>query len=182
MGDLRNKYKEEIKPKLKEEFGIASEMAVPYVSKVVLNVGAGDAKDNASVLDSLSANLAAISGQKPLVTRARKSISNFKLSQGQPIGVMVTLRGGRMYAFLEKLFNGVLPKVRDFRGVSAGAFDMAGNYNLGLREQTLFPEVEFKSGQAQRGLQITIATSTRDVAASKRLLELMGMPFAKEAR
>lgn len=178
MNNLYKKYNEEIRLKLKEEFGIANNLAVPRVEKVVINVGAGDAKDNSSIVDGLTTNLSAISGQKPVVTRARKSISNFKLAKGQPIGVMATLRGERMYAFLERLFNAVLPKVRDFRGVSIDAFDKHGNYNLGLREQTLFPEVGFSSGERLRGLQITIATTAQSKEESKRLLEMLGMPFA----
>lgn len=176
---LIDKYNSEIKATLKSELEIANELAIPRVKKVVINVGAAEAKDNQVILDAIIANLTAISGQKPMITRAKKSISNFKLVEGQPIGVMVTLRGKRMYAFLDKLFNAVLPKVRDFRGVSNSAFDKSGNYNLGLREQTLFPEVDYKSGEKTRGLQITIATNSKTINEGRRLLELLGMPFSK---
>jgi large subunit ribosomal protein L5 len=176
---LQEKYNTEIKDVLKTEFGITNDLALPRLKKVVINVGAAEAKDNQAILDAIVTNLTAISGQKPMVTRAKKSISNFKLVQGQPIGVMVTVRGKRMYAFLEKLFNAVLPKVRDFRGVSNTAFDNSGNYNLGLREQTLFPEVDYKSGEKTRGLQITITTNCKNQKEGRRLLELLGMPFSK---
>lgn len=176
---MQDKYNKEIKPILKQEFAINNDLALPKIKKVVINVGAAEAKDNQAILDAIVTNLTAISGQKPMVTRAKKSISNFKLVEGQPIGVMVTVRGKRMYAFLDKLFNAVLPKVRDFRGVSNTAFDKSGNYNLGLREQTLFPEVDYKSGEKTRGLQITIATGSKNIEQGRRLLELLGMPFAK---
>lgn len=179
MNNLQQKYQTEVKPKLKEELGLKNDLAVPRVIKVVVNTGVGEAKDNASVLDAVKTNLSAISGQRPVVTKAKKSISTFKLVQGQPIGVMVTLRKERMYAFLEKLINAVLPKVRDFRGVSPNAFDEQGNYNLGLREQIIFPEVDYKSVDKTRGLQITITTSAKSKEEGKRLLELLGMPFAK---
>lgn len=176
---MQDKYNKEIKETLKSELGIKNDLALPRVKKVVINVGAAEAKDNQAILDAILTNLTAISGQKPMITRAKKSISNFKLVEGQPIGAMVTIRGKRMYAFLEKLFNAVLPKVRDFRGVSKTAFDRSGNYNLGLREQTLFPEVDYKSGEKTRGLQITITTNSRNQAEGRRLLELLGMPFTK---
>lgn len=176
---MQDKYNKEIKEQLKRELGISNDLALPRVKKVVINVGAAEAKDNQAILDAIVTNLTAISGQKPMITRAKKSISNFKLVEGQPIGVMVTIRGKRMYAFLEKLFNAVLPKVRDFRGVSTKAFDRSGNYNLGLREQTLFPEVDYKSGEKTRGLQITITTNSKNEAEGRKLLELLGMPFTK---
>lgn len=189
MNSLQDKYQKEVKPKLKEELGIKNDLAVPRLLKVVVNIGVGEAKDNAAILESVKANLTAISGQLPVVTKAKKSISTFKLVQGQPIGVVVTLRKERMYIFLEKLINAVLPKVRDFRGVSLNAFDSQGNYNLGLREQVLFPEVDYiyrtasradKSLDKARGLQVTITTSAKTKDEGKRLLELLGMPFAKE--
>lgn len=180
MNTLQQKYNDQIKKALQEEFKAQSEMAVPKVIKVVINIGSGDAKDNATILEAIKDNLGLISGQRPVVTKARKSISSFKLTQGQPIGVMVTLRRDRMYAFLEKLFNAVLPKVRDFRGLSDQSFDGQGNYNLGLREQIIFPEVDYKSADKTRGLQITISTSAKNRQEGKRLLELMGMPFAKQ--
>lgn len=181
MNSLQQQYNQVIKNTLKDELKSANVMAIPKVTKVVINIGAGEAKDNPAVLEANKTNLAAIAGQKPVITRAKKSISSFKLQQGQPIGVMVTLRGERMYAFLEKLTNAVLPKVRDFRGVSDKAFDGQGNYNLGLREQVIFPEVDFRSADKTRGLQITIATTAKNREEGKRLLELLGMPFAKGA-
>ncbi len=181
MNTLHKKYLEEVKPVIKDEFKFENDLSVPRIVKVVINVGSGEAKDNASVLEAIKTNVAAISGQKPVVAKAKKSISTFKLVQGQPIGVTVTLRRAKMYDFLGKLFNAVLPKVRDFRGVSDKAFDSQGNYNLGLREQIIFPEVDFKSTDKTRGLQITIATTARNQQEGRRLLELLGMPFAKHA-
>lgn len=179
MNNLKDKYLKEVKAKLAEELGVANTMAVPKLTKIVVNVGVGEAKDNKAILDGVVANMAALSGQKPVVTQAKKSISAFKLVKGQPIGVMATLRGEKMYAFLEKLVNVVLPKVRDFRGVPDSSFDNRGNYNLGLREQLLFPEVDYKSADKSRGLQITITSSAWDKVSGKRLLELLGMPFSK---
>lgn len=179
MSNLKKKYTEEIKNKLQEELGIKNPLAVPRIKKVVVNMGVADAKESESVLEKSLTNIAAITGQKPVVTKAKRSISAFKLTKGMPIGVMVTLRGDRMFAFLDKLFNIVLPKVRDFRGVSTTAFDKSGNYNLGVREQIIFPEVDYKNIDKQRGLQITINTTAKNVEEGKRLLELMGMPFVK---
>lgn len=179
METLLEKYNKEVKPKIMEEFNIKNTFAVPKIKKVVINIGLADAKDNQSVLDKAAVNLASLSGQKPVVTKAKKSIAAFKLTQGSPIGLMVTLRGGRMYAFLEKLIGVVLPKVRDFRGVSVNSFDGAGNYSLGLREQMIFPEVDYKNIDIPRGLQITINTTAKTREEGKRLLELMGMPFIK---
>lgn len=177
---LKQKYTEEIKKQLKEELGIKNVLAIPKITKIVINMGVADAKDSDSVLEKAVTNIQVISGQKPVVTKAKKSISSFKLVQGSPIGVMVTLRGDRMYAFLEKLINIVLPKVRDFRGVPVKAFDRQGNYNLGLREQLIFPEVDYKNIDKPRGLQVTINTTAKTEAEGRRLLELMGMPFRKE--
>jgi large subunit ribosomal protein L5 len=179
MSNLRDKYNKEIKPQLKEELGIKNHLAVPRVTKVVVNVGLAEAKDNEGILEKARTNLTDITGQKPVVTKARKSISNFKLAQGQPIGLMVTLRGDKMYSFLEKLMNIVLPKVRDFRGVPDTSFDRSGNYNLGLREQTIFAEVDYKNVDKTRGMQITVNTTALNAEQGKRLLELMGMPFRK---
>lgn len=179
MSNLKKKYTEEIKNKLQEELGIKNPLAVPRIKKVVVNMGVADAKESESVLEKSLTNITAITGQKPVVTKAKKSISAFKLTKGMPIGVMVTLRGDRMFAFLDKLFNIVLPKVRDFRGVSTTAFDKSGNYNLGVREQIIFPEVDYKNIDKQRGLQITINTTAKNIEEGKRLLELMGMPFVK---
>lgn len=164
---------------MKEEFSLLNDMAVPKIKKVVVNMGIADAKDNAGVLDKAKINLASISGQQPVVTRAKKSIAAFKLAEGNPIGLKVTLRGSKMYIFLDKLISVVLPKVRDFRGVSVDGFDSQGNYNLGLREQIIFPEVDYKNVDKPRGIQITITTSAPDREQGKRLLELVGLPFVK---
>ncbi|MBI2021569.1 50S ribosomal protein L5 [Candidatus Daviesbacteria bacterium] len=179
MSVLKDKYYQEVKSKLMEEFNIKNGLAAPRLSKVVINIGIADAKDNEGVLDKARDNLSLIAGQKPIVTKAKKSISSFKLTKNAPIGLMVTLRGQKMYAFLEKLINIVLPKVRDFRGVSSKSFDPQGNFNLGLREQLIFPETDYKNIDKARGLQITINTTAKNVEQGKRLLELLGMPFAK---
>jgi len=179
MNRLKVKYNEEIKAKLTEELGVKNPHALPRLIKVVVNMAVSEGKENGSIIDKASNNITVISGQKAMVTRAKKSISAFKLVQNAPIGVMVTLRGEKMYAFLDKLINIVLPKVRDFRGVSDKSFDGQGNYNLGLREQILFPEIDYKSIDRIRGLQITINTSAKDKQQGKKLLELLGMPFAK---
>lgn len=181
MNNLRAKYTSDVKKQLQEEFTINNTLAVPRLKKVVINIGIGEAKDNEGVLEKAKINLAALSGQTPVVTKAKKSISSFKLTQGAPIGLMVTLRGEKMYVFLEKLFNIVLPKVRDFRGVPDKAFDGQGNYNLGLREQIIFPEVDYKNIDRVRGMQITINTTAKNREEGKRLLELLGMPFVKGA-
>lgn len=177
MERLKEKYYQEIQPKLQEEFGVKNKMAAPKLVKVLVHVSLGEAKDNAGVLDKVKVYLSALSGQMPVVTHAKKSISSFKVSKGQPIGVVVTIRGERMYAFLDKLINVVLPKVRDFRGVSAGAFDRGGNLNLGLREQIIFPEVDYKTVDKTRGMVVTIVTTAKNNEQAKKLLELLGMPF-----
>ncbi|MDO8638108.1 MAG: 50S ribosomal protein L5 [Candidatus Daviesbacteria bacterium] len=188
MARLKEKYQKEIMPKLKEEFGIKNNMAVPKITKIVINVGTGDAKDNQEIIDKVAENLSAMSGQKPVATKAKVSISGFKLSEGTKIGVMVTLRGKRMYEFLDKLITVVLPKVRDFRGISGESFDSQGNYSLGMREQTLFPEVNYKNtniGGKTRGLEISIVATAKNRGSftakeqGKKLLELLGMPFKK---
>lgn len=186
MNRLKEKYLNEVRKTLKDELKYSSDLAVPRLKKVVVNIGSADAKDSEDVLNRLSENLSVISGQKPVVTKARKSISAFKLTKGQNIGLMVTLRGDKMYAFLDKLIGIVLPKVRDFRGVSDSSFDTQGNFNLGLREQMIFPEVDalatkggFKGVGNLRGLQITINTTAKNKEEGKRLLELLGMPFRK---
>ncbi len=176
---LKQKYLEETKTKLKDEFSLKNVMAVPRVQKIVVNMGIAEAKDNSGVLDKAKINLVAITGQSPVVTKAKKSIAAFKLAQGQPIGLMVTLRGEKMYVFLDKLINIVLPKVRDFRGISDKSFDGQGNFNMGLREQLIFPEIDYKNIDKPRGMQITITTTAPDKEQGKRLLELLGMPFAK---
>ena len=182
MNRLREKYEAEIKDQIAKEFEIKNVFSIPKLKKVVINMGIADAKDSAAVLDKALANLVAITGQKPVVTKAKKSIAAFKLVQGNSIGIMVTLRGERMYDFLDKLFNIVLPKVRDFRGVPTTSFDGRGNYNLGLREMLIFPEVDYRSVDRARGMQVTINTSAVNNEQARKLLELMGMPFKKEAQ
>ncbi len=179
MNNLKDKYLKETRSTLKSEFNYKNDFSIPRIRKVVINMGISDAKDSEGVLEKAKANITAIAGQTPVVTKAKKSISSFKLTEGAPIGLMVTLRGVRMYDFLEKLVTIVLPKVRDFRGVSDKAFDGQGNYNLGLREQTIFPEVDYKNIDRVRGLQITINTTAKNAEEGKRLLELLGMPFVK---
>lgn len=177
MSRLKDKHLTELQTKLMEEFGIENPLALPKVEKIVISVGLGEAKDNQGVLDKVIQYLTAISGQKPVTTYAKKSISAFKVAKGQPVGLMVTLRGDRMYSFLDKLINIVLPKVRDFKGISEKAFDGMGNLNLGIREQVIFPEVDYKSVDKIRGLAVTIVTKSKDKEQGKRLLELLGMPF-----
>lgn len=174
---IKDQYTKEVLPKLKEEFNTKNDMSLPKVEKIVISVGLGEAKDNAGILDKVKVYLAALSGQTPVVTRAKKSIATFKLVAGQPIGMMVTLRGGKMYSFLDKLVNIVLPKVRDFKGISQDSFDNLGNLNIGIREQIIFPEVDYRTVDKMRGLAITIVTTAKDKEKGKRLLELLGMPF-----
>lgn len=180
MNQLKEKYRNEITPELAKEFGIKNPMAIPYIEKVTLNVSLGEATSNAGVIDKVLEQMTLISGQKPIATKAKKSISSFKLRQGQPIGVKVTLRGDRMYDFLDRLFNIVLPRVRDFRGISDKGFDKEANFSLGIKEQILFPEIEYSQIDKVRGLQVTLTTSTRDITAARKLLELLGMPFEKK--
>lgn len=176
---LRTKYESDIRPQLIREFSYPSVMAAPKIDKIVLNIGLGEAITNGKAIDAATKDLASIAGQAPVVTRAKRSIAQFKLRAGMPIGAMVTLRGGRMWAFLDKLINAALPRTRDFRGVSAKAFDGRGNYTLGLREHLIFPEIEYDKVDKIRGLEITIVTTARTDEEAKRLLELMGMPFAR---
>lgn len=177
MNRLKDKYINEVQIKLKEELGFKNKLMIPKVNKVVISVGLGEAKDNAGVLDKVKVYLSALVGQAPVVTLAKKSIASFKVSQGQPIGMMVTLRGDKMYAFLDKLINVVLPKVRDFKGISQNSFDSFGNLNIGLREQIIFPEVDYKTVDKTRGLAVTIATTAKNREEGKKLLEYLGMPF-----
>lgn len=180
MTMLKEKYQKEVLPKLQEEFAIKNILAVPKLQKIVINVGVGEAKGNPAILEKVTQNIAALSGQKPVAAKAKKSIANFKISQGDVIGVTVILRGNRMYEFFDKLVSIVLPKVRDFRGVKSTAFDLQGNFTLGLKEQAIFPEVIFGGGGEKiRGLEISIITSAKDQNQGKRLLELLGMPFKK---
>jgi large subunit ribosomal protein L5 len=176
---LKQRYRDEIQDKLQEEFGYASVMQVPRVTRVVVNVGLGEALGNARVLDTVAAEVGQITGQRPVITRARKSIANFKLREGNPVGVTVTLRGDRMWEFLDRTINAALPRIRDFQGLSRTAFDGRGNYSIGLREQIVFPEIEFSTVDRIRGLQINVLTSAQNDAEARRLLELLGMPFAR---
>lgn len=177
MARLQDQYSAEIVPKLKEKFGYRNVMQVPRLSKVVVNMGLGDAIENVKVIETAAAEISIITGQKPVVTKARKSIANFKLREGVPIGVMVTLRRDRMYHFLDKLIAIALPRVRDFKGVSPRGFDGRGNYTLGIREQIMFPEVNYDKIDKIRGMNITIVTTARTDEEGLELLRLMGMPF-----
>jgi large subunit ribosomal protein L5 len=176
---LREKYENEVAPALMKKFGYKSPMQLPKLEKVVMNMGVGDAKDNAKVLDAAAADMAIITGQKPVITKARKSVANFKVRQGISIGCKVTLRGSRMYEIVDKLFNIALPRVRDFRGVSDKAFDGRGNYSLGVKEQLIFPEIEYDKVEKVRGMDIIFVTSAKTDEESRELLKLLGMPFAQ---
>jgi large subunit ribosomal protein L5 len=179
LSTLKEHYQEKVKPALKTEFKYKNIMEVPRLVKVVLNIGLGEAITNAKAMESAEKDLATISGQHPVTTRAKKSIAAFKLRKGMPIGLTVTLRGKRMYDFLEKLFHAVLPRIRDFQGVSRNSFDGRGNYTLGLREQIVFPEIEYDKIDKIRGLEVSIVTTARTREEGLRLLELLGMPFAR---
>jgi large subunit ribosomal protein L5 len=177
MARLQDRYKAEIVPSLKEKFGYRNVMQVPRLSKVVVNMGLGDAIENVKVIETAAAEISIITGQKPVVTKARKSIANFKLREGVPIGVMVTLRRDQMYHFLDKLIAIALPRVRDFKGVSPRGFDGRGNYTLGIKEQIMFPEVNYDKIDKIRGMNITIVTTARTDEEGLELLRLMGIPF-----
>jgi large subunit ribosomal protein L5 len=177
MARLHDQYKTEIVPMLKEKFGYRNVMQVPRLSKIVVNMGLGDAIENVKVIETAAAEIGIITGQKPVVTKARKSIANFKLREGVPIGVMVTLRRDRMYHFLDKLIAIALPRVRDFKGVSTRGFDGRGNYTLGIKEQIMFPEVNYDKIDKIRGMNITIVTTARTDEEGLELLRLMGIPF-----
>jgi large subunit ribosomal protein L5 len=177
MSNLKTQYKEEIVPKLMEKFGYTNVMQVPKLTKVVLNMGLGEAIQNIKILDSAVEELTLIAGQKPVIRRARKSIATFKLRAGMPIGCSVTLRGHRMYDLLTRLINVALPRVRDFRGVSGKAFDGRGNYSLGIKEHIIFPEVEYDKIDRIKGLNVTVVTTAKSDEEGKELLRLMGMPF-----
>jgi large subunit ribosomal protein L5 len=174
---LKDQYKTEIVPKLMKEFNYSNIMQVPRLEKITINRGLGEAAQNAKALESSLAEIAKIAGQKPVVTRAKKAIAGFKIRQGMPIGIMVTLRGERMYAFLERLIHLALPRIRDFRGISANSFDGRGNYTLGLREQLIFPEVSYDSIDQIRGMDVTIVTTAQSDEEGRALLREMGMPF-----
>lgn len=176
---LKKRYAEEIRPELMKRFGYTNIMAVPRLVKIVVNQGLGEAKEDSRILEKASKELAVITGQQPAITRAKKSISNFKLRQGMPIGLRVTLRGDRMWIFVEKLIHIALPRIRDFRGVNPGAFDGRGNYNLGLREQAIFPEITFDMVDTVRGMDIAVVTTAKTDEEARALLELLGFPFRK---
>lgn len=178
MARLKDKYMNEIAPALVKEFGYENIMAIPKLDKVVINIGLGEAIANPKALDAAVEDITAIAGQKPVVTRAKKSIAAFKLREDMPIGVKVTLRGDRMYEFIDRLFNIALPRVRDFRGVSPKSFDGRGNYSLGLREQLIFPEIDFDKVDKVRGMQIAFTTTAKTDEEGKTLLRALGMPFA----
>jgi large subunit ribosomal protein L5 len=177
---LKERYKSEIVPELMREFKYGNPMQVPRMNKVTVNIGLGEARDNARAVESATADIATITGQKPVVTRAKKAIANFKIRENMPIGVAVTLRGDRMYEFMDRLLNAALPRIRDFHGVPTKAFDGRGNFSLGVREQLIFPEIDYDKVDRIRGMQVNIITTARTDEEGKRLLELMGMPFAKE--
>ena len=179
MARLQDFYKAEVAPALMKKFNYKSPMQIPRFDKIVINVGAGEAKDNAKVIDAIIADVTAITGQKAVPTHAKKSVANFKIRQGMTIGVKVTLRGSRMYEFMDRLFNLALPRVRDFKGINPNAFDGRGNYSLGLKEQIIFPEIEYEKVDKIRGLDIAFVTTATNDEEAKALLELMGAPFAK---
>ncbi len=183
MNRMHELYKKEVAPALLKLFGFKNMMQVPRIEKVVVNIGIGEALDNPKALEAAMSDLMQITTQKPVATKARKSISNFKLREGRLIGAKVTLRGARMWAFLDRLFNIALPRVRDFRGVSPNAFDGRGNYTLGLRDQLVFPEIDYDKIDKLRGMEITIVTTARNDDQARALLKLLGMPFSgkKEA-
>ena len=176
---LRDKYYNEVVPALQEEFGYKNPLQVPRLEKIVVNVGLGEALSNPSALDHTVEQVAAITGQKPIVTRAKRSIANFRLRAGNPIGVACTIRGVRMYEFLDRLITAALPRIRDFHGLNPNSFDGRGNYSLGIREQLIFPEIDYDRIDRVRGLQITIVTTAKTDEEGRRLLELLGMPFRR---
>ena len=180
MPRLLEKYRSEVAPALKEEFHYENVMQVPKLQKVVVNMGVKEGQDDIKIFEQLSLELSRITGQKPLVNRARKSIAGFKLRENSPIGLKVTLRSGRMYEFLDRLFNVAMPRIRDFRGYPDSSFDEHGNYSLGIQEQTIFPEVEFDKVKKVKGMDITFVTTAESKKESRRLLELLGLPFKKQ--
>jgi len=177
---MRDLYREEIVPTMMREFGFTNPMQVPRIQKIVVNIGLGEALTNGRAMESATGDLTAITGQKPIITRARKSIAGFKIREGNPIGTCVTLRGARMYHFLERFINMSLPRIRDFRGIPRRGFDGRGNFSIGIREQIIFPEIDYNSIDRIRGLQVTITTTAPDDAVAARMLELYGMPFVRE--
>ena len=179
MARLKEQYKAEVAPALYKKFGYKSTMQIPKIDKVVVNVGCGEAKENAKVLEAVVRDLTTITGQKAIITIAKKSVANFKLREGMPIGVKVTLRGERMYEFLDRFFNLALPRVRDFRGINANSFDGRGNYAMGIKEQLIFPEIEYDKIDKVRGMDIIMVTTANTDEEARELLKLMGAPFAE---
>lgn len=177
--NLKKLYQDEVAPALMQKFGYKSTMQIPRLEKIVLNVGCSEARENAKVLDAVVSDLTAITGQKAVVTKAKKSVANFKLREGMPIGAKVTLRGNKMWEFLDRLFNVALPRVRDFRGISADSFDGRGNYALGVKEQLIFPEIEYDKIDKIRGMDVVICTTAHTDEEARALLEQVGAPFAR---
>ncbi|HEX2989175.1 MAG TPA: 50S ribosomal protein L5 [Anaerolineales bacterium] len=180
MNRMQEKYNNEVVPALRKAFDLKNVMQVPRITKVVVNIGMGEAMDNPKAMEAAVSDLTTITGQKPVMTKARKSIANFKLREGRLIGTKVTLRGDRMWSFLDRLMNTALPRVRDFRGVSGNAFDGRGNYTLGLRDQLIFPEIEYDKIDKLRGMEVTIVTTAKDDDQARTMLQLLGMPFSKK--
>ena len=178
MPNLKKKYQDEVAPALMQKFGYKSTMQIPRLDKIVVNVGCSEARENAKVLDAVVSDLTAITGQKAVITKAKKSVANFKLREGMPIGAKVTLRGNKMWEFLDRLFNVALPRVRDFRGISADSFDGRGNYALGIKEQLIFPEIEYDKIDKIRGMDIVMCTTAQTDEEARELLKLIGAPFA----
>lgn len=180
MARLKDFYIKEAAPALMKKFSYKSVMQIPKLEKIVINVGAGEAKENSKAIEAISRDLGVITGQKPVVCRAKKSVANFKLREGMPNGVKVTLRGDKMYEFMDRLFNVALPRVRDFRGINPNSFDGRGNYNMGIKEQLIFPEIEFDKIDKVRGMDICFVTTAANDEEARELLTLMGAPFAKQ--
>ena len=180
MNRMKERYQKDIVPVLMKEFALGNVMQAPRVTKVIVNIGMGEARENPKALDAAVSDITQITGQKPIVTKAKKAIANFKLREGMLNGIKVTLRGEKMWSFLDRLMNIVLPRVRDFRGISPNSFDGRGNYSLGLREQLIFPEIEYDKIDKIRGLELTIVTTAPNDEEARRLLQLLGMPFRKD--
>ena len=180
MARMKELYTAEVAPALMKQFGYKSVMQIPKIDKVVINVGCGEARENAKILENVVGDLTKITGQKPVITKARKSIANFKLREDMPIGAKVTLRGDKMWEFLDRLFNVALPRVRDFRGISADAFDGRGNYSMGIKEQIIFPEIDYDKIEKLRGMNIAICTTAKTDEEARELLRAMGAPFVTE--
>jgi len=179
MPRLKDEYKNTVAPALMSKFGYKSVMEIPKLDKVVINVGCGEAKDNAKVIDAIISDLSQITGQKPVTCKAKKSVANFKLREGMPIGVKVTLRGDRMYEFVDRLFSAALPRVRDFRGINPNSFDGRGNYSMGIKEQLIFPEIDYDKIDKVRGMDIIFVSTAKTDEEAREMLTLMGAPFAK---